>query len=241
MKVYTYYENINFKLQNELVSLWKESWERKGFQAVVLNESHAKQHPYYKEFDSKLDEVVGLVAGKRLSAHGKSCYMRWLAYASQVNEKCFVGDYDVINNNFIPFEPEDTLCFYDKFCPCFSSGTPNQFYSLCRSFIDISLSRLEQIKETFKKLNLRNYHDQDFMVCNCCQRCNTEAEKLNHQCNFNFKSNKTTVKLPMENSIYENSIRLVHFSHNGVCKIFKTGHKEVDQTRIDAIKKLLNI
>lgn len=240
MKIYTYYEDINFKSQPELVSVWKESWERKGFEAIVLNESHARQHEYYKEFDIKINEVVELVTGNRLSKYGKSCYMRWLAYSTQPNEKFFVGDYDVINNNFEPFEPEDSLCFYDNFCPCFASGTPEQFYNLYRSFVDVSLSRVEQIKQAYEKANCRHYHDQDFLVCNCSTRFNPEAETLNKQYSLVFKPNKTVVKRPTENSVYENSVQLVHFSHFGVQSIFKSTFKDIDQKRIEGAKKLLN-
>lgn len=241
MKIYTYYEDINFKSQPEIISLWKESWERKGFEAIVLNESHARQHEYYKEFDIKINEVVEIITGNPLSKYGKSCYMRWLAYASQPNEKLFVGDYDVINNNFVPFQPEVNLCFYDSWCPCFASGTPEQFYNLCKSFVDVSFSRLEQIKQTFQKLNMRSYHDQDFFVCNCSTRFNTEAETLNKQYNLVFKPNKTVIKRPIENSVYENSVQLVHFSHFAITTVFKAEHEEVHQKRIESIKKLLNI
>jgi hypothetical protein len=50
MKVYTYYEDINFKHQNRLLDLWKNSWEKHGFEAIVLTRGNAENHPFYIEF-----------------------------------------------------------------------------------------------------------------------------------------------------------------------------------------------
>lgn len=240
MKIFTYCEPINFSFQDELISLWKKSWEGKGFEPIVLNQTHAKQHAYYEEFNNKIDQVVKIITGAPLSSYGKACYMRWLAYATQANEKFFVADYDVINNNFTPFEPEDSLCFYDRFCPCFASGTPSQFYNLCKAFIDVSLCRTQQIKETYKELKYTNFHDQDFLVCNCCPVRNKDAQTIYQQYNFDFKSKKTIISRPEKNSVYGSSVQLVHFSHNCVCNIYEGTHQKVDEQRIKAIVELLN-
>lgn len=54
MKIFTYYENINFKHQDEIVQLWKKSWEQQGFEAIVLTLEDAKKNPYYEEFTTSV-------------------------------------------------------------------------------------------------------------------------------------------------------------------------------------------
>lgn len=43
MKIYTYFEDINHSGQEKLLELWKESWQRQGFEAIVLGEKDAKK------------------------------------------------------------------------------------------------------------------------------------------------------------------------------------------------------
>ena len=57
MNVYTYYQNIEFSGQNELIELWKKSWESKGFNAIVLGKEDAESHPFYNEFCDKLKKI----------------------------------------------------------------------------------------------------------------------------------------------------------------------------------------
>ena len=43
MKIYTYYEEINFPQQKEMLELWRESWSKMGFETIVLGEEDAKK------------------------------------------------------------------------------------------------------------------------------------------------------------------------------------------------------
>ena len=122
MKIYTYYENINFKQQDELVELWKESWTNNGFDPIVLSLEDAKKSEYYDEFVYQLKALSHEVTGHPLTNYGLSCYLRWLAYSTQEETESFlVSDYDIINKQFTPVklnEPKDRLCFMDGKCPC---------------------------------------------------------------------------------------------------------------------------
>ena len=57
MKIYTYYEDINFKVQNPLVDIWQKSWENQGFEAIVLGRADAEKHDFYGEFVSRLEKL----------------------------------------------------------------------------------------------------------------------------------------------------------------------------------------
>lgn len=219
MKIYTYYENINFDQQEELIDLWKLGWERNGFEPIVLDRSHAKKHPYYDEFIKKLEDVHLRIVKEPLAAYGLSCYLRWMAYAGQPNEKFYVSDYDVMNNGFKPVEPNKGLHFLHNCCPCLASGTPEQFDKLTHLFVDLSESRMSQIKEQIKQKKLKWYHDQEFLNCS--------LEVLRDLFIFS-----------MSNGLWSNS-SLVHFSHNHVRKLRAIQDDEV--YRVHAVKQLLSI
>jgi len=58
MKVYTYYQDINFKSQDQLLELWKKSWEKRGYEAIVLNRKDAEKSVFYEEFVRKLNRFM---------------------------------------------------------------------------------------------------------------------------------------------------------------------------------------
>ena len=162
MKVYTYYENINFKHQDELITLWENSWRARGFEPIILTKRDAEKADFYKEFVAEITMLHQEIAGKPLSKYGLSCWVRWLAYSSQVEEKFYVGDYDVINHNFKPIEPENILHLMDGCCPCFASGTSSQFLNLCKKIIDITEQNKKEYIEIYKKRKFQHFHDQEF-------------------------------------------------------------------------------
>lgn len=239
-KIYTYYEDLNSKEQPALLSLWKKNWENRGFKAIVLSESDAKLHSYYEEFNHYIHEIVKTISGgNALTNYGKACYMRWLAYSVQEDERFFVSDFDLINNNFIPTELKDELCFYDWCCPCFASGTPKHFLNFCRDIIDISKARQEEIIQMYKKFSLKCYHDQDFLMCNMSDIYLKKQQIYNlHQ--IEFKPPKTVVVRPSENSIYESSTQLIHFSHFGVKTVFGVEGNQIDKKRLEELQKIIN-
>ena len=54
MKIYTYYQGVNFAEQNELINLWKISWSRHGYDPIVLNLKDAKKHPYFETLNREI-------------------------------------------------------------------------------------------------------------------------------------------------------------------------------------------
>ena len=50
MKIYTYYEDVGFKKQLELIEVWEESWRKQGFDPIVLNREDAKKSPLYQKY-----------------------------------------------------------------------------------------------------------------------------------------------------------------------------------------------
>jgi hypothetical protein len=164
MKVYTYYEDLNWEEQNGLLNLWTTSWKQNGFEPIILSQENAKLHPFYETYINELKKLSVSICNKELHQYGLACWLRWLAYATQPEEKFYVSDYDVINHSFSPIEPNDELHFLNGCCPCAASGTAKQFETLCYNFIEFSKNNLENIRGIFIKNNFVWFHDQDLIL-----------------------------------------------------------------------------
>ena len=168
MKIYTYHDDLGRSHELELIELWKTSWSNHGYDPICLNRTHAESHPFFKEFDSQLRKICYDVIGATISDYGMSCWHRWLAYATQPNEKFYVSDYDAINYNFPVIEPNYNLQLFNNACPFFASGTAQQFENLCKGFVEVSLNRMDFLKrkDTALQTRIRHYHDQEFFQFN---------------------------------------------------------------------------
>lgn len=243
MKIYTYYENINFNQQNCLIDLWKLSWIKHGFEPIVLNRIDAEKHPYYEKFILEISRVYTYLLNQPITKYVLACWLRWLAYALQPEEIFYVSDYDVINNSFAGAELKDNLQFYNMFCPCFASGTPTQFNVLCEAFVEVTNNRLEKIKEIHKQLNLRSYHDQDFLVTNFCTKNNKEgAKSLASKYNISFSVNPSLLNQPNININYKEQTQLIHFSRFSIRNFLEKDnlpYSNIDEKRLELIREIV--
>jgi hypothetical protein len=234
MKIYTYYENINFKNQNELIKLWKESWEANGFNAIVLSLEDAKKNTYYEEFVNKIKQIHLDITGKDITLYGLSCYIRWLAYSAQTDiEPFIVSDYDVINKKFKAseiIETNEKITFMDRYCPCLVYGITKQFFSFCEDIISYSIENISDLKKQYQEKRLTNYHDQEFLV-------------LNHKrLNYNICPARKYVRLYERKNPEMKDLKLFHFAHRSVQET-KNNFPELkeipcDDLRISLIKEL---
>ena len=238
MNVYTYYENVGFEKQNELVELWELSWRNQGFNPIVLTLKDAKKHSYYSEFKKEIKDVFLEITDKKLTDYGMSCWNRWLAYATQPNKKFYVSDYDAINVSFEPTDPSDKLHLMDNHCPFLASGTPIQFENLCKLFVRITKERVSILKK-IKTLKHTWYHDQEFFLYNLMPNNNPNAEELRRHNNILMTQDRARFGGP---DFFANS-SVYHVSHY----MTKQTKKRVDkyknledlEARINIIKDLL--
>jgi len=223
MKIYTYFDAIDedSSKQEELIGFWIKSWEKNGYEAIVLERKDAEAHPFFKDFDANMSRIhkkmmSGSKGEENIKAYGLSCYHRWLAYANQPEaDPFFVSDYDVYNTGFKVKNPIKHLHMMHNICPCFSSGTPMQFLDFCADFIRHSDDNFDKISSTAKEF--RWYHDQNFLICN---KEFLDARKIK----FSF--------LPDWNK------SLHHVSHQYVYDKFKV-HSNLHSNRVKIIKDLL--
>ena len=242
MKIYTYYEDINFKSQNQLIDLWKLSWLKQGFQPIVLNINHAKNHPYFEQLDTEMRKIYHTITGRQISNYGMSCWFRWLAYATQNEEKCYVSDYDAINVNFQPIEPDNQLHLMDSCCPFLASGKPTQFNNLCHLFVNLTYERINLIKE-----QANHYHDQEFFMYNFNPKFNESAVQLASKNNISLTRTRPQIggfydpNIPLD----PEHVKVLHVAHRNI-QIIKDNnpkYKDIhpDQLRVDIVKEILDI
>lgn len=211
MKIYTYYHDINFTNQQEMLSLWKNTWEYNGFEPIILSENDAKNHPYFNTFCQELKEIYIQLKDEIPTEYVMCCHFRWLAYATQKNEAFYVSDYDVMNFRLKPKEPIDGLHFAVGNCPCFASGRPKDFEEFAKDIIEQTKKNIKTIKKESKVM----YHDQEFIF---------------HNREFLEK------KYTFSNEITHNQIK--HYNHD-LAYLIKS--KNIEEIRLDMIKNDLDI
>lgn len=235
MKIYTYYDNINFHRQEELLNIWKASWETSGFEANILTAEDAKQSPLYEEFLFKLQLIHTHITGRKMSDYGIACYLRWLAYSIQeTNEPFFAADYDVISKGFKPSDvnlDKDKLSFLDRYCPCLAYGSKNHFLNFCQDICSITLQNIHNVKDEFQKYKFVHYHDQEFLALN--------HQRLSNE--YKIYPAREFIKLYAFDPESDN--KLFHFAHRSVYEFkekfpeYKDVHS--DELRIKIIKDAL--
>jgi hypothetical protein len=189
IKIYTYYDDLKWASQKDLIEVWYTNWESMGFEPCVLTPEDAMNHSLYEHFDNNLKEIYFNIMDREIGGYGMSCWHRWLAYSTITpsNESFYVSDYDVFNTGWLPQKPEKKLHLLCGKCPCLASGTSLQFENLCREFLSLSKKNIDRIKKVHEK---RVFHDQNFFV-HCgdqlkdvlytrSKEWGTDAPKLHH-------------------------------------------------------------
>lgn len=237
MRVYTYYENINFHAQDNLLKLWKRSWEKQGFEAIILTRQDAEKSPYYDEFMGELGKIHPFITGNPLGKYGATCYRRWLAYSVQDETGAFlVCDYDVINKNFNlqdVKERQDKISFLDGVCPCFVFGTKEQYLEFSKDMVIYSNNLLKETKDQYEEKKFRHYHDQEFLALNYKILTNYNICPARKYVDFYEHGNPA-----MSNS------KAIHFAHRsiGEAKIKFQELKDLhsDELRLEFVKNILD-
>lgn len=107
MNVISYFNLISdskFSSESEeLTDVWKKSWQKHGWNTILLNESHARANPLFNKLDlDKPNANFYKTINPKMWKYHRSCYCRLLAYCQYVSENgaTLYSDYDVINYNF---------------------------------------------------------------------------------------------------------------------------------------------
>ncbi len=164
-KIYTYYENVNFKKQPELIDVWKQSWEASGFEPIVLGRDDAKKSPLYDDYYAFVQRVHKKATGAELpdNTYCIAAQLEIIAFTT-VSQPSFFSDYDVICNGYEPFTPEDKVHWLNKACSCFATGSKTGWYK----YVDFLFENEDLIVNYCKQVQQKNgrdqFHDQDFLI-----------------------------------------------------------------------------
>lgn len=122
MNVISYFNLIpDFKFSSDsqqLIDVWKKSWQEHGWNTILLDESYARNNPLFDKSDLNNPDAnfYKTIPSSRWQYH-RSCYCRLLAYCQYVRENgdTLYSDYDVINYGFEPkilssTEPNSLFC-----------------------------------------------------------------------------------------------------------------------------------
>jgi len=226
MRVYTYYEHIpGFELQEVLLDRWSASWEKNGFEPIVLTIKDAKKHPQYQSLLKQIQQIRNSINIREYPERGEkysvACYVRWLAFASiKSPERFYLSDYDIINFNFKPGdEQSDKFHLMDHFCPGIVSATATQCEEFIQAFLKMSIDRQDELKHLAKKNKMWWYNDQDFVEHNM-----DHLEEYGYD--WKISPRGTYSVYPSIDTTPNDNLCLVHFDHGHTHECCKQAGKE---------------
>ena len=136
-KVYTYYEPVEGLEKDDhqkMITHWRRSWAKQGWNPVVIGKSDAQRHPFFEEFSQRI-MALPTVNPKEYEI---SCFYRWLAVAHLGGG--FMSDYDVVNYGFTARDtPAELICYETnhsagQVTPSVVGGTAAGFLNACLAF-----------------------------------------------------------------------------------------------------------
>lgn len=143
MKVATYLREVSGLEDPDLVSQWRSSWFRAGWNPVVLGPDDAKRSPLFERVQAQRDFFTSHTSNP--PDYQMACVERWCAASACCpDEPLFMADWDVINYGFTPEEVERTgppPTFFspghrDEVCPSAVFMLPAHFEIFARWFVE---------------------------------------------------------------------------------------------------------
>lgn len=109
-KIHAYYEPIQEYDQKEefaRANSWKHTWEKQGWECVMLNRSHSSNNALYFKFIRHLMDIGNRIPPEHATSFKKiiARYKRWCALRSAGGG--WMSDYDVANIAFTPTVAEE--------------------------------------------------------------------------------------------------------------------------------------
>ena len=134
----------------ELIDIWKKSWQKHGWNTILLNESHAKRNPLFNKLDlDNPDANFYKTINPSMWTYHRSCYCRLLAYCQYVRENgaTLYADYDVINYGF----PADIL----------KSTPENSYFCYSRCMVYLGKKGADQIESAILNFNNNAFQESE--------------------------------------------------------------------------------
>jgi len=166
MNIYTYYEDIGFRNQLELIELWKQSWLNNGFEPIVLSREDAKRSELYQEYYDFVQRVHEKSVGIELNdnSYWMAAQLEIVAWQT-IRQPSFISDYDIINKNWqYKYELKDKVHWRDDCCSCFASGNSCGWKNYIQFLLNSESCIIEWCKDCNRKRQRIHFGDQDFLI-----------------------------------------------------------------------------
>jgi len=162
--MHTFYEKIELVLgngQDDLLEVWKDEWEKAGFEPKVLKLEDAKRHPYYEQ----MEMVVSSIFNEK---YNQMCYYRWLAMA--VVGGGWMCDIDTLPLRF-PIDEgnhlsnEGNFTSFEDHVPSLMSGTAREWTRVAELLVTAIPRIPDEMKSdmhAFQLLKSEGNHNIDF-------------------------------------------------------------------------------
>jgi hypothetical protein len=229
----TYKESLNGfdqNVQDQILSLAIQSWNKMEFQTLVLRREHAESHILYKELlnaskkHCKITKDTPEHILKKRQFHSEASIIRWLAFANSKAKNFFFGDYDIFNINLSPKEFNyKNLTFLDGQCLCFSFAESWQW---CEFLAELFIKNID-VMTNWNEPHVF-YHDQDLVV-------NLYKKDNDFFSDKNIFFEKKIVRQPTNEVVPENC-KILHISHSS-CKFASI---DVETARLNIAKKIIH-
>ena len=243
MNIYTYYEDVSFNKQKDLIDIWKQSWQNYGFTPVVLGRSDAEKSHFFNDYLDFVRRVHREVSGHNLDdSVPESKY--WLAAHLEIpafhtiSEPSYFSDYDMINNGFTDtkFVTPEQIKWLDDDCPCFCSGDSSGWEKYLLFLFDNEDKIIHFLKDRKDHTDRDKFGDQDFLEA-------VFQDGLKKNIFTTFRNRFVAGEKYHDEK--KNMCGVVHISHNNCMDIKDKNKKfknfEVDELRIHCAKDILNL
>jgi hypothetical protein len=135
----------------DLLKLWKESWELRGFECILTDGDYINKHIAKYPIVKKFIESVELLPSVNKKGFDRVSFIRWAAayiLACETNKPICISESDVINYSLFPSDLDslDTNMFNiadTDGCPAFVYTTRKQLYHLLLSIINHKLTKYD--------------------------------------------------------------------------------------------------
>ena len=163
-KIYTFYNpGKRHYFHPKLLDMWKDLWDKAGFEAVILDERVARKHEEYGALVAKLRALPSV----NPKWYEMPCFTRHLAMA--VTGGGYMVDYDVLPLEVrnASFPPPGAYTVYGGKVPCYVGASGPEYLRVVRYMANLNRSeypRLHSHKNWDRKHSPRRPHVSDQTV-----------------------------------------------------------------------------
>ena len=241
MKIYTYYEEVGFANQKQLIEQWSLSWQNNGFETHVLTRDDAKQSPLFNRYYDFVQDIHTAVAKKELidSSYWMAAQLEIVAWHT-IQSPSFISDYDVINKNWQFYgEINSKVHWRDHCCPCFASGDYKGWQRYLNFLFDNKDKIVPWCREENERSHRTKFGDQDFLVA-VYEKC--DLSSILSVCDISRHQDRICRHYDPDELKKYPGMQIYHLGHDPswmVAKRLGYRHQDLESYRVETAKRII--